>query len=136
MTPCLGPAGVEGRTGQDLGDFLLGHAVLLRALQMVPEGRIRQSLRHQRRHRHDGAVAQGEPVLPAPDLSKEYIVVQLREFRGEYPDSSRFTNALFTNSHGPRDASGSGGFSGTASEKTAAGSGRIEGAGALFFFSV
>ena len=48
------------------------------------EGGIRQPLRHQRRHRAKGTIPQGKIVLLTPYLSKKHIVIQLREFRGEF----------------------------------------------------
>ena len=53
--------------------------------QMMLEGGIRQPLRHECRYRHNGTIPQGKLVLTAPYLPKEHIVIQLREFRGEFP---------------------------------------------------
>ena len=49
------------------------------------EGGTRQPLRHQRRHRAKETIPQGKLVPPALYLSKKRIVIQLREFRGEFP---------------------------------------------------
>lgn len=61
--PCLGPSRVEGRVSKNLGDFFFRYAVFPGAHQVILKGRVHQPLRHQRRHRHDGTVAQGQLVL-------------------------------------------------------------------------
>ena len=85
--PRLGPSGIEGGVGQNLSNFLLGDAVFLCAFQMIPEGRIGESLCHERRHRHKRAVSQGKLILPAPYLAEQHIVVQLRELWREIAQS-------------------------------------------------
>ena len=69
--------------GDGLGDLLFRDAVLFRAQQVVAEGFIRQPLGHQCDDGHQRAVAQAELRLPAPDLAKEHVIVQLRKFRRE-----------------------------------------------------
>ena len=83
--PGLGPAGVKGRVGQDLGDLLPGDAVLPGGGEVVLEGAVHQALGHQGYHRHQGAVPEGELLLPAPHLAEEHVVIELREFGGERP---------------------------------------------------
>ena len=48
----------ERRVGQCLRDLRFRDAVVFRRHQMVPERGVRQPLRHERRNRHDAAVAQ------------------------------------------------------------------------------
>ena len=83
--PGLGPAGIKGRVGENFCDFLPGDAVLSGGSQMVLEGAVHQSLGHECHHRHQGPVPKGELILPAPDLPKQYIVIELRKFRGKFP---------------------------------------------------
>ena len=82
--PRLGPARVERRMSQNLGDFAAGDAVGLRHFQRVTEGNVRQPLRHQRGHSDQRTVAGGQLVLSAPDLAEEHVIVQLRKFRSEF----------------------------------------------------
>lgn len=79
--PCLGPAAVEGGVGHNLGNLVLGDAVLLCTHQMIAEALIGQALRHQRHHRDKGTVPQRELVLTAPHLTKQHIIVQFCELR-------------------------------------------------------
>lgn len=81
--PCLGPAAVEGGVGHNLGNLVLGDAVLLCTHQMIAEALIGQTLRHQRHHRDKGTVPQRELVLTAPHLTKQHIIVQFCELRGK-----------------------------------------------------
>ena len=83
--PGLGPAGVKGRVGQNLRDLLPGDAVLPGGSQVVLEGAVHQPLGHQRHHRDQRPVPQGELILPAPDLTKEHIVIELGKFGGKFP---------------------------------------------------
>lgn len=61
--PCLGPARIKCRVGQDLRNFRFRHAVVLCSCQMVLKGRIRQPLRQQRHHCYNAAVPQGKLVF-------------------------------------------------------------------------
>ena len=54
---------------------------------MVLEGAVHQSLGHESHHGHQGAVPQGQFILPAPNLAKQYIVVELGKFGGKLPQS-------------------------------------------------
>ena len=71
--------------GQDLRDLLPGDPVLPGGRQMVLERAVHQPLGHQGHYGDQGSVPQRELVLPAPDLTKEHIVVQFREFGRELP---------------------------------------------------
>ena len=57
--PGLGPARVKSGMGQDLGNLGSRDAVLFGGGEVITKGRVHQPLRHQRRNRHQGAVAQG-----------------------------------------------------------------------------
>ena len=85
--PSLGPAGVEGGVGENLGNFLPGDAVLLGGGQVILEGAVHQPLGHEGHHGDQGAVPKGEFVLTAPHLSKQYIVIQLGKLGGKLTQS-------------------------------------------------
>ena len=44
---------------------------------------------HQGRDGNDAAVAGGESLLPCPHLAEEHVVIELGEFGGKAPSSSR-----------------------------------------------
>ena len=69
--------------GQDLRDLRPGDAVLFGAHQVVLEGGVHQALGHQRGHRDQGAVPEGQLRLAAPHLAEQHVVIELREFGGE-----------------------------------------------------
>ena len=58
--------------GQNFRDLRFRDAVLFRRHQVVLEGGIRQPLGHQRRHRDQGAVPQGQGFLTAPHLAEQH----------------------------------------------------------------
>lgn len=70
--------------GHDLRDFFFCNTVLLCLRQVIAEALIGKPLSHQRDDGHEGAVAEAELSLSAPDLSEEHVIVQFREFRGEF----------------------------------------------------
>ena len=47
---------------------------------MIAEGRIRESLCHERDHRHKAAVTQRKLLLAAPHLAEQHIVIQRGKF--------------------------------------------------------
>ena len=87
--PCLGPSRVEGRVSKNLGDFFFRYAVFPGAHQVILKGRVHQPLRHQRRHRHDGTVAQGQLVLAAPNLANSTSSFNSANFGANSPSASR-----------------------------------------------
>ena len=85
--PGLGPTGVKGGVGEDLRDLFPGDAVLPGRGQVVLEGAVHQPLRHEGDHGDQGAVPQGQLILPAPHLAEEHIVIQLSELGSKLPQS-------------------------------------------------
>lgn len=79
------PPRVKRGVGKDFRYLRPGYTVILCGHQMVLERGIRQSLRHQRHHRHHAAVSKGKLALSAPHLAKQYIVIELCEFGGKVP---------------------------------------------------
>ena len=80
--PRLGPACVERELGDDLHHLVAGHAVLLGQRDMGFQ-LWKQPLRHQRRACDHAAVVQRQRILAAPHLAKQYVIVEMREYRGE-----------------------------------------------------
>ena len=80
--PALGPADVKRNVGDDGGDLLLGHAVVLGVLQVILQRGIGHAGRHQRNHGEDAAGLQVDGVI-VPVLAKENVVVVVSKCRCE-----------------------------------------------------
>lgn len=71
--------------GQNLGNFLPGNAVFPGSGQVVLERTVHQPLRHQGHNGDQGPVPQGKLLFPAPNLSEQYIIIQLCKLGRKLP---------------------------------------------------
>ena len=69
--------------GDDGGDLSLGHAVILRVLQVIAEGRIGNARGHQR-YNGDDALGFDVKRFLVPDLAEQHIVVEMGEHRRKF----------------------------------------------------
>ena len=72
--------------GDDGGDLLLGHAVVLGVLQMELQRRIGHAGGHQRHHRDDAAGLDVDAVV-VPVLAEENVIIVMCKSRGKLAES-------------------------------------------------
>ena len=68
---------------------------------MIAEGLIGKTLRHEGNNGHERAVAQGQLVLAAPYLAEQYVIIELRELRGEFAERIAACGLLDSHSKNP-----------------------------------